>query len=152
MNDRSRGPGFWQELRSVFDAVDPVPPEVSSVAYAAMTFRTLDAELGRLVWDSAEMTSAGVRDAEGPGRLVTFESGSLTIEVQVSGSGTERHLLGQLVPPGPARVIIQSPARSIEVDADDLGRFSASHVRAGPVRLKMRRAAGPETVTSWLMI
>lgn len=142
---------LWTELRTVYDAVDPVPPEVLDVAYAALAFQTLDADLARLASDSAEQL-AGVRSADGPGRLVTFESDTLTIEVQVSATGDDRHLVGQLVPPAPAEVTIQSPDSAIEVSADDLGRFSVSHVAAGPVRLTCRRPDQQPTVTSWLVI
>lgn len=142
---------LWHDLRGVFDAVDPVPADVLAVARGALALRTLDAELARLVADSALDLSVGVRD-DGPGRLVTFESDTLTIEVQVSQTGADRHLVGQLVPPVPARVTIQTPGGAVEVDADELGRFSASQVPAGPVRLVCHRPSEQVTVTSWLTI
>jgi len=143
---------LWLELRAVFDAIDPVPPEVTAVAYAAMTFRTLDAELARLVSDSSEQLLGGVRDAEGPGRLVTFQSESLTIEVQVSLLGAARHLVGQLVPPRSAEVRVEWPDGSTSVSADDLGRFSVDGVPAGPVRLVSERTGHPAVVTGWLVL
>ena len=148
-NDNST---LWREIRNVYDAVDPVPPEVTSVAYGAMAFRSLDAELGRLVSDSAEQMVGAVRDGEGPGRLVTFESESLTIEVQVSRVDADRHLVGQLVPPAPAEVRVEWPEGSAAVRADELGRFSVDSVPAGPVRLVCDRLGSASVVTGWLTL
>ena len=153
MNIRPNGNAeLWQEIRTVYDLVDPVPPEVTAVAYHAMAFRTLDAELGQLVSDSAEERLVGVRDAEGPGRLVTFESDTLTVEVQVSVLGADRRLVGQLVPPSPAEVRVEWPNDSTSVHADDLGRFSIDAVPAGPVRLVCERPGSAAVVTGWLVL
>ena len=144
---------LWPELRAVFDAVDPVPPEVTSVAYGAMAFRTLDAELGRLVADTADDLVGHTREDQTTARLVTFESSSLVIEVEVGRtSADERRLVGQLIGPTPATVTAQWPDGEITVAADDLGRFVVEDVPAGPVRLRCARPQESEVVTGWLVI
>ena len=142
---------LWRELRELYDAIDPVPPEVLAVAHGALTFRTFDAELAQLVGDSARETVAAMRD-DGPGRLITFKSESVTIELQVSTTGVGRHLVGQLVPPSPAAITVDWPTGHLDAEADALGRFSAADVPSGPVRFACRRTDEPATVTDWLVI
>src|SRR5688572_30786668 len=101
---------LFREVRAVFDRIDPVPPEVMAVAYAALAFRDLDAELGRLVADSAEDLAVGVREDHDGARLVTFESDSLVIEVEVAVTAQgSRRLVGQLIAPSAAAVTVQWP-------------------------------------------
>jgi hypothetical protein len=144
---------LWRELRAVFDAVDPVPPEVTSVAYGAMAFRTIDAEIGRLVADTADDLVGQVRDDRPTSRLVTFQSPSLVIEVEVADTGDDhRRMLGQLIAPAAATVTAQWPDGETTVAADALGRFVVEGVPAGPVRLRCERSEEPEVVTGWLVI
>lgn len=144
---------LWHEIQAVYDAVDPVPAEVTSVAYAAMAFRTLDAELGRLVADSADSLYAHVREDQSTARLVTFESDSLVIEVEVAQTGDDlRRMVGQLIAPSSATVTAQWPDGELTVEADELGRFVIEGVPAGPVRLRCARPQETDVVTGWLVI
>jgi hypothetical protein len=139
-------------LRGVWDEVDPVPEHVLEAARGAFAWRDVDAELAELVLDS-RLTDAGVRSSEGP-RLLTFEAPDLTIEVEVGVTTTGRNLVGQLVPPGPASVTVRCNGPDRVVEADDLGRFSAAGVPAGPVSLLCRRVGGDgrALATSWVTI
>lgn len=140
-------------LRGVWDEVDSVPAHVLEAARGAFAWRDLDAELAELVLDS-RLTDAGVRSADGP-RLLTFEAPGLTVEVEVGVTATGRNLVGQLVPPGPAAVTVRCNGPDRTVDADDLGRFSAAGVPAGPVSLLCRRTSdegAPALATSWVTI
>ena len=144
---------LWREIQAVYDAVDPVPPEVTSVAYGAMAFRTLDAELGQLVADSADSLVAHVREDQSTTRLVTFESDSLVIEVEVAQTGNDlRRMVGQLITPSSAIVTAQWPDGELTVDADGLGRFVLEDVPAGPVRLRCVRPQATDVVTGWLVV
>lgn len=139
-------------LRGIWEQVDPVPEHVLDAARGAFAWRDIDAELAELVLDS-RLTDAGVRSAEGP-RLLTFEAPGLTIEVEVGATATGRNLVGQLVPPGPATVTVRCNGPDRTLEADDLGRFSAVGVPAGPVSLLCRRAADESAglATSWVTI
>ena len=76
-------------------AVEPVPEHVITGALAAWTWRTIDAELAELVFDSAtELT--GVR-SEDIARQVTFQAPGVEIEVMVIDD-TTRRIIGQLIP------------------------------------------------------
>ena len=74
-------------IRDTFADIDPVPEEVLAGARAALSWglsaATLDAELAELVEDTSMSATAGVRGTHAP-RLVTFESESVTVEVEVS--------------------------------------------------------------------
>jgi hypothetical protein len=155
MNARPHELTLWSELRAVFDAVDPVPPEVTSVAHGAMAFRTLDAELGRIVADTADVFVGNIREDQATARLVTFESRSLVIEVEVGNtSADKRRLVGQLIGPSSATVTAQWPDGEITVTADSLGRFVVEDVPTGPVRLRCTRRETDfnDVVTGWLVI
>jgi hypothetical protein len=88
-------------------------------------------------------------------RQLSFRTSGLTIELEITGAGEDRRLMGQLIPRQPAVVDIRHPAGVISVEADALGRFSAEGVPLGQVSLRCR--LGPETdqssvVTGWITI
>lgn len=145
-----------EELRTVLRQVDPVPARVREAAKASFAWRTVDAELAELAFDSLvdQHQLATVRAAGEP-RLLTFTAPGLTVEVEVAASGGRRRLIGQLVPPGAAQVKVRHPGGAVTVDADELGRFTVAEVEPGPVRLQCRvRRAEPVApfVTDWVSI
>lgn len=138
------------ELRALAVASDPVPPEAVAAARSAIAWRTMDAELAELTADtSAEPQLAGVRGVDAP-LMLTFDASDLTVEIEVIEVGERRRLLGQLVPPGPGEVEIRQRGGRLAVMADEMGRFSASDLTAGPVSLLCRRAGGL-VETDWFL-
>ncbi|MDP9795145.1 hypothetical protein J2S43_003657 [Catenuloplanes nepalensis] len=137
-------------LAAMFDRVDPVPEAVLAAARDAFGWRTIDADLARLTADSL-LTEAAVRgDAA---RLLTFEAGGTVIEAEVAGTGTALRVLGQVVPPGPARVRLEQPGGTAETVADALGRFTLTGVRPGPSRFVCTRLpSGPAVRTEWTVL
>ena len=124
------------ELRRVVGAVDPVPAHVVAAAEEALTWRTIDDELAELLHDSSsEPALAGVRADEAT-RVLSFAGERLSVEVEVSGSGSARTLIGQLVPGVAARVEIRHADRVTTVTSDERGRFTAADVPAGSVSLR----------------
>jgi hypothetical protein len=140
-------------LRRVIGAADPLPAHVEDAAREALTWRTVDDELARLLRDSsAEPALAGVRAGEEP-RVLGFAGADLRVEFEVSGSGAERTLIGQLLPAGAARIEIRHADRTTTVDADERGRFSAAGVPAGSISLRCLLQGRPHAlVTPWLPI
>jgi hypothetical protein len=130
------------------------PAMVKELARQSFGLRTVDAELAALIADSeVEGTAAAVR---GPGmvdvpRLLTFETPGLIIELEISGSGRQHRILGELVPPGPATVLVRQPSapggRAIETD--DEGRFVIEDLRPGPFSLTCRRDGHSAVTTEW---
>jgi hypothetical protein len=124
------------ELRRVVSAVDPVPEHVITAAQIALDWRTVDDELAELLYDSSEDPAlAGVR-AEGGARVLTWGGETLKLEVEVSGSGRERTLTGQLDPAGSARIEIRHTDHVTTVAADRRGRFIAFSIPPGSVSLR----------------
>src|SRR5436190_5273614 len=116
MSDASNdiGPGeaeMLAELQSVIDQVDGPPDDVVAAAKASFTWRTVDAELAELTFDSLVDEEAGtlVRSAEQP-RLLTFSAGDVEIEVEATLAGHRYRLLGQIVPSGPGQLAVRQPA------------------------------------------
>src|SRR5579863_3591274 len=143
------------ELRGFFAEVDPVPPLVSDTAKASLGWRRLDSDLAELLSDSVlvEEPFALARGSEAPARAVTFSSGELTIDIEVHADDQTRTLLGQLSPPAPATIEIQTMAgTAFSAEADRLGRFRARLPTGGPIRLRVLSAGGsavPPVETSW---
>lgn len=140
-------------LGTTFETIDPVPSDVLDLARAGLAWRDLDAALAELVADSRMDTArARTRRASGP-RLLTFEAGGLTIEVEVAEDGQNRRLLGQLVPPSRAGVVVRWADGQVNVETDEIGRFSATGIPAGQVSISctLNRLTKP-VVTSWVSI
>ena len=139
------------ELASVLSTVAGPPPEFVDAAKGLFTWRTIDAELAALAYDSIETGTAGVRAAGQP-RILTFEADDLTVEVEVDETPGARRLIGQLTPPGPADLELRTPDQTVVGDADDLGRFvlvlPSRRLRSS---LRIRRAE-QVAETSWVTI
>lgn len=124
-------------LRQVAGTADPVPVAVVRAARESLTWRSIDAELAELAYDSLldDALLVGTRSDATP-RSLTFEAADLVVEVEVVDAGAQRRLLGQVVPPGPADIQVRHSGGMIRVPADEVGRFSAAGVAAGPVSLR----------------
>jgi hypothetical protein len=139
-------------LRDGLAEADPVPEVLLEAARASFTWRTVDAELAELVADTAVASSA-VRGPDAP-RLLTFTAGPTTLVVEVGTTGAQRRLLGQIVRPRRAEVEVRHSGGTLDVVADDLGRFRVETVPAGPLSLSCRfpDAGEPPVVTSWVTV
>ena len=98
-------------LRTVFEQVDPLPEHVLAGAKALFGLRRLDEELAELVRDSAEERGRllAVR-GEGDVRLISFETGPVTVELQVTERGTVRDLVAQVSGTAVARAEVETAA------------------------------------------
>jgi hypothetical protein len=136
-------------LRSLFAAADPVPPAALRAASSAIGWRHLDRELARLTSDTTERELAHVRGR--PPRLLSFSSGTTTIELELSaGDGTVK-LLGQLDPPVAAGVTAESAAGTVTARADDRGRFRLEAAASTWLRLAVDPPGdgGQRLITEW---
>jgi hypothetical protein len=144
-------------LRLAVTAADHPPTEVVDAAKAAFTWRTIDAELAELTYDSFVDADAlvGVRGGDGP-RQLSFERGELSLELEVVEVGGLRRLTGQVVSGPLAELSLQQSAAdgSMAVPTDHLGRFHLDAVAAGPARFLFRLAGDVRTdvLTDWVTI
>jgi hypothetical protein len=141
------------DLRGVVARVDPVPADLVAAARASLTWRTVDEELAELTYDSLVDGLVGVRAATSTApRQLSFEAGGAAVEVELA----DGRLVGQLVPPGPARVELHHGTDVVASRADDLGRFAfdvgvfalPGAGRLGPIRLRVDGDAF-RLVTTW---
>ncbi len=134
-----------------------VPPRLVKAARAAYAWRTLDAELAALAYDSARPASSDLLAAGQPAlredtallRYLTFVATDLTVEVEV-GDG---RLLGQIMPPCPGELEVwtaESAGGFTAIDA--LGCFSVAPVPTRAFRLHVRTAAGTRVRTAWIRL
>lgn len=139
-------------LSELAAVVDPVPELLFSAARAAFGLRELDARVAELVRDSAVDVAVTAVRGHGP-RMLSFESGGVAVECEVTARASRRDIIGQLVGGRAEAVDAQAAgetAVSVPVDAD--GCFGVRDLAAGPVRLRCRLADGTTLVTSWAVI
>lgn len=143
------------ELGAAVRAGEEVPASFLAAGRVAFAWRNVDAELATLGFDSAARGGdagalAGTRAERATLRALTFVAAGLTIELEL----TPGALLGQVVPPQPGEVELQTPggaARSVPVD--DVGWFAFRPAPAGMCRLRLRPAAAITPIlTEWITV
>lgn len=136
-------------LREALSEIDQVPATVLEAGYAAFSWRTIDAELAHLTYDSsAAEATAGARSQQAALRAMTFASNSFTIEIQVEPT----MLLGQLIPveePGTLTVTMQD-GTTFAVSFDELGCFTIDPTPPGAFRLQLPGESA--VVTDWISL
>ena len=141
-------------LKAAVEQHDPVPPAVEQAARESFTWRTIDAELADLAYDSLldDTRLAGVRSGDAP-RTLTFEGPAFAVELEVTVAGDRRRLLGQLVPPAGADIEVRHSGEPLRVDADRMGRFAAD-VESGLVSLRcqLHGREGAPLETAWVLV
>lgn len=136
-----------EELRQAAAVFDPVPPFLMQTAVDAYALHDLRASVAELVFDSLQDAVAVRGGADAP-RMLTFTAGGVTVDVEVTDDG----LMGQVLPPQPARIeVLGGPRTAMPLTADDMGRFTGDVRPAGPFALRLH-AAGDTVVTPWLRI
>lgn len=156
MTERNEDDDLMTRLRDVLAAADGPPPAAVALAKGMFGLRTLDAELAALVADSAADAGADAVAVRGSTdtRLLSFESADLAIEIEVSGAGPVRRVVGQVVPPGGGTIEVRQPGagRPRSVEVDERGRFTIDDVRPEPLNLTCRRPGARPVTTQWLGI
>lgn len=141
-------------LGRVAEAVDPAPPLVYEMGHAAFAMRRVDAELAQLISDSAFET-AGVR-GEAQARLLSFEAGELVLEVQVTPTGDQAQVLGQVVPPpGASAGVVRLEVRegtSLSSPLDEVGGFRFDGAPLGLVRFHVELPDVAAVTTTWVSL
>jgi hypothetical protein len=137
-------------LQEAIDEADPTPEHVIDAARAAFVMRRLDAELAELVRDSLD-ENAGLIAVRGEGdvRLISFETGVVAVELQVTQRGPVRDLVAQVSGTDVAVAEVETPGRRHDTALAE-GVVTADGVPAGLLRLHVRTLDGRELVTSWV--
>jgi hypothetical protein len=131
-------------------ATSPMPDYLLEAAKAAIFWRTIDAELAELVFDSATEELTSVRSATIE-RQLTFRSFGLEIEIMLDSSDGQT-LMGQLVPAERAEVDLRFGTHVITAETDEWGQFTFVGLPAGSVQLVVRRGTRILAVTDWFVL
>lgn len=109
---------------------------------------------GASVVPGASVLPGGSEVRGGPEwRQLSFRASGLTIELEITGGGEYRRLVGQLIPRQSAAVDIRHGQGVITVAADTLGRFSADEVPFGQISLRCRLGSDQSpVVTGWITL
>lgn len=142
------------EIGAAAVATGDVPEAVVSAAKAVFELRTLDEELAMLTYDSiADKELAGaVRSERLAVRSLVFGFGDTSLDVDVLPDS----LVGQLHPPVPGTIVLESPTRPPQRgEIDELGMFSLPMAAPGDVRFRVEPRTstdGAGFVTQWTRI
>lgn len=141
------------------DRFDPVPRELIDQAHQIFCWRSVEAELAELSFDSFLDHDLALAVRSGGGsvlepRMLGFgavvDGEDLSIEVEVSAIDGQCTMIGQLEPAGANSVGVQAhDGEVVEVPVDEVGRFSVRPVPSGPVRLRVEHA-GRVVQTTWV--
>lgn len=138
-------------LRQALADRQAVPPGFVDAGKGAFAWRTIDAELAQLTYDSlaAQEAAPVTRSEPASIRALTFTSPRLTIELEVAGDS----LLGQVVPPQAATVRVQpQDGQETVITADQIGCFVIQPVPRGPFRLRCQTEASVDVLTGWITL
>jgi len=144
---------LFERLRLVTDEVDPMPEMVLVNARAAFGLRRLDAELAELVRDSAEEERGGLIAVRGEGdaRLISFETGAIAVELQITERGSLRDLVAQISGVDVGGAEVETPTSRYPTMLEDT-LVSVDGVPAGHLRIHVHTAQGRDLVTSWVRV
>ncbi|MFD0687949.1 hypothetical protein [Actinomadura fibrosa] len=139
-------------LREAEEEARAVPAEFVRAGKAIFTWRSVDAELAALTYDSAadEDLASSLRGAEtAPLRALIFATPELTVELQVEAEA----LVGQLYPPrGGVAETLLATGEEITAPIDEDGNFVFRPVPAGDFRVCCRPHSGPVVMTGWVRL
>ena len=151
--------GWWNDddelqelLREALAEQRDTPARFVEAGKASFAWRSIDAELAALSYDSVSDASAlaGVRQTDHAAiRELTFAFRDATVHVQIGRGG----LHGQVVPPRPGEVEVHVegvPPRTAQVD--EQGWFSFAPLPHTPFRLLWRISGGGTAMTDWLTL
>jgi hypothetical protein len=141
-------------LGEAVQAARAVPPEFTAAGQAAFTWRTIDAELAALTFDSAAEEAAApamraMRAEEAGPRFLTFAGSELTIELEIGPDS----IVGQIVPAQSGHVDAcpaSGPAGTAEID--EIGCFIIQPLPSSPFRLHCHTGTGVSLLTTWITL
>lgn len=134
------------DLTAAAAARRDVDPRHRDAARSAFTWRTVDAELMELTYDSLDEPSA-VRSVGAQPRALAFTSRTGSLEVEVDGD----RVRGHVVPARAVTVVMRNAAGEMaEANSDEDGMFVLMGTLPGPVRFQV--VGDVSGTTSWVRL
>jgi hypothetical protein len=135
-------------LRRLAAELDDPPDHVDRAARAALFTRRLDHQLAELIADSAQIQPVA-RAGEPSIRLLTFETATVSLELQVDEVAGRRAVRGHVTgAAGEAVVETASDTRTAAID--QRGWFAVDDLPAGVIRIRLQAADGTAVTTGWV--
>ena len=138
-DDSEPTPTFLAQVRAAMADRDAVPRRVVEDGYAAFAWRSIDAELAELLYDSAtqELATSGSRSDQATVRAMTFASEQAAIELEIHDDA----VFGQIVPAlGGDVVVIVDGEPGLRSPVDEVGAFRLQPVPSVTFRLRFEGA------------
>jgi hypothetical protein len=137
------------ELRDALRTAEQVPTGFVSAGTAAWAWRTVDAELAALADEStADEALAGTRAEHAAVRALSFLASDISIELEATSDA----LVGQLVPPRPGQIEVQSQDGTRHTaTVDETGWFTIRPLPSTMFRLHLRTATD-NVITEWVTL
>jgi hypothetical protein len=141
---------LMDQLRRIANEVDAAPDVVTESARAAFSTRRLDDELAELLQDSHATTAASVRLAQPAPRLLSFESGDVSLELQVEEVRGRIVLRGMAIGTvGDAEIETTTAGRQV-IAVDDRGWFRVEALPVEALRVQVQATNGASVTTGWI--
>ena len=143
---------LMEQLRRIAIEVDAAPDLVAESARAAFSMLRVDDELAQLLHDSDVTTSAAVRGAQPGPRLLSFESGEVSLELQLDAVHGRLVLRGIAIGTvGDAEVETMTTGARVAA-IDDKGWFRVEARPVEPLRVRVRTESGAAVTTGWISL
>ena len=114
----------------------------------AFAWRSADQDLASVSFDSSLERVQSLRAEPGHARVLIFTTTPLSLELEVMAD----HVVGQIVPPGPGEIVVETPDGAIfRIEADDIGFFDFVGMPRGRVRLRCETPTG-RLITDWVCL
>jgi hypothetical protein len=139
------------ELACAIRSAGPIPDLVITAARAAIEFRTLDDELARLTYDSADNAelAATFRSATASVRSFAFECGHRILELDVVADS----IVGLLRPAVEGEIVIETPADVLGCGSIGAsGMFCVAVAPSGLVRFRVDASECATLTTEWVRL
>jgi hypothetical protein len=108
----------------------------------------LEASRASLSFDSSLEPVPVMRGDPGQTRVLVFTATPLSVELEVMAV----QVVGQIVPPGPGEIVVETPdGTSFRIEADDIGFFEFTGLPRGRIRLRCDTPDG-RLVTGWVCL
>jgi hypothetical protein len=104
--------------------------------------------LACLSYDSVLEPVRWMRTDPDQARVLIFTATPLSLELEVMAD----HVAGQIVPPGPGEIVVETPdGTTFRIEADDIGFFDFGGLPPGRIRLRCETPSG-RLVTDWVCL
>jgi hypothetical protein len=139
-----------ERLRRIAEEIDAPAELVAETARAAFSTRRLDEELAELLRDSDLATSQLVRgEASGP-RVLSFETGAVSLELQIEEADGRITLSGVVSGSSGEATIETTTTEPRTAQIDDSGWFRVADLPTGALRVHVTATDGGGVATNWI--